>query len=131
MSVIRPLRFAPAWLAMGMVLVSGSLYLALIPVAGLFPPSVSDKALHALGFFGLMTWFTGLVEFRVAPRLAICLAAYGLLIELLQGLTRTRQADYQDLLADVVGILLGWLACAGGLRHWCTWLESWLAPRDP
>lgn len=130
MSVMLPLRFGPAWMTMGMILIGATLYLALIPTVGLIPPDVNDKTLHILAFFGLMTWFCGLIEFRLAPRLGLCLAAYGLLIELLQGLTTTRQSDWHDWLADIIGILLGWIASASGLRHWCTWLESWLAPRD-
>jgi hypothetical protein len=130
MSILLPLRFGPAWMAAGFAMIAVILYLALIPIAGLIPANVSDKALHAVAFAGLMIWFCGVVDFRLAPRLALCLAAYGLLIELLQGLTATRQADYLDLFADIVGILAGWLLCAAGLRHWCTKLESWLAPRQ-
>jgi VanZ family protein len=58
--------------------------------------------------------------------LAICLAAYGVLIELLQGLTVTRHPELLDLRADVAGILLGWILSIVGLRRWCVWLESGL-----
>ena len=71
------------------------------------------------------------LQTAILPAVALALAAYGLLIELLQGLTRTRQAEELDLVADVAGILLGWLLSTAGLSRWCTKLESWLARPNP
>ncbi|TBV99636.1 VanZ family protein [Azotobacter chroococcum] len=42
---------------------------------------------------------------------------YGILIEVLQGLTGYRVAEYRDLLADLLGIALGSLVAAGWLRY--------------
>lgn len=127
---MQPLRYARAWLATGILVLAIGLFSALTPVpAGL--PSFNDKLVHAAGFMVFMLWFGGIFEPRAMPRVALALAGYGLLIELLQGLTLTRQAEALDLVADVAGILLGWLLSAAGLSRWCTTLESWLAPRNP
>jgi VanZ family protein len=125
-----PLRYARIWLVAGLLLLAFGLVSALSPP----PPglvAVNDKLLHTAGFLAYMAWFGGVFERRFLPGVALLLAAYGLLIELLQGLTPIRQAEGLDLVADVAGILLGWLLSAAGLSHWCTKLESWLARPNP
>lgn len=125
-----PLRYARAWLVSGILVLGIGLFSALAPVpSGM--PSFNDKLVHVGGFMAFMLWFGGIFASRSMPRVALALAAYGLLIELLQGLTTARQAEALDLVADVAGILLGWLLSAAGLSRWCTTLESWLAPRNP
>jgi VanZ family protein len=125
-----PLRYGWAWLAAGTLLLALGLASAVLPVSSSMP-SFNDKLLHTAGFLGFMVWFGGIFERRFLPWVALALAAYGLLIELLQGLTATRQAEGLDLAADVAGILLGWLLCVAGLSRWCTKLESWLAHPSP
>jgi VanZ family protein len=125
-AVLLPLRYAHVWTILGGILLAIILVLALVPEPGQLPINYNDKFAHALAFLALMVWFSGVVEVRRLPMLAICLAAYGVLIELLQGLTATRQPELLDLAADIAGILLGWILSAGGLRRWCAWLESGL-----
>lgn len=125
-SVLLPLRYAHVWATLGALLLAVILVLALVPEPGQLPIDYNDKVAHAFAFFALMLWFSGVVEMRRLPMLAICLVAYGVLIELLQGLTVTRQPELLDLAADVVGILLGWILSIAGLRRWCVWLESGL-----
>jgi len=93
------------------------LYLALSPTPPI-PPSSWDKANHVfafgvLGTLGLTAW----PEQRW--RVAACLLAYGCAIELLQMLTATRQADWHDVVADVVG-----LVAAAGIRGGMTVLRN-------
>ncbi|MBN8280737.1 MAG: VanZ family protein [Gammaproteobacteria bacterium] len=123
-----PLRFGRVWLAAGFLFLGVGLYSALTPNPGGLA-LLNDKLVHGAGFMAFMLWFGGIVEPRRVPRVALALALYGLLIELLQSLTATRQAEFLDLAADVAGVLLGWLLGAAGLSRWCTVLESWLVPR--
>lgn len=125
-----PLRYAWAWLAAGILILALGLASALLPVSSSMP-SLNDKLVHTAGFLGFMVWFGGVFERRRLPWVALGLGAYGLLIELLQSLTPTRQAEGLDLAADVAGILLGWLLSLAGLSRWCTKLESWLARPSP
>lgn len=125
-AVLLPLRHAHIWATLGGVLLAVILVLALLPDPGQLPINYNDKFAHALAFMVLMIWFSGVVELRRLPMLAICLAAYGVLIELLQGLTVTRRPELLDLGADIAGILLGWVLAIAGLRRWCIWLESGL-----
>ena len=93
------------------------LVLALIPSP---PPMITtgwDKSNHLLAF-AVMAWL-GCKAFpqRVAYTL-LALLAYGALIEILQSLTPTRSAEWLDLFADSLGIVVGW----GVVR-----LRGWIA----
>lgn len=127
---MQPLRYAWAWLLAGLLILAMGLASALLPVSASLAP-VNDKVLHGVGFVGIMLWFGGVFERRRLPWVALGLAAYGLLIEVLQSLTPSRQAEGLDLAADMAGILLGWLLCVAGFSRWCTTLESWLARPNP
>jgi VanZ family protein len=88
----------------------------------------SDKVLHCLAFIALTVWFIGVCRDELVLPIALVLAVYGLAIEVLQSFTPNRSADPWDFIADVVGILLGWLLARYGLRRWCSGLEQWLVP---
>jgi VanZ family protein len=125
-SLLLPLRHAHLWALLGSLLLAAILVLALMPDPPQLPLSYNDKTTHALAFMALMIWFSGVIEMRRLPMLAICLVAYGVLIELLQSLTVSRQPELLDVGADIAGILLGWILAIAGLRRWCVWLESGL-----
>ena len=57
------------------------------------------------------------------------MAAYGILIELCQGLISYRSAEWPDLGADVVGIAVGLSIALLGAGSWCLWFEDWYATR--
>ena len=84
------------------------LVLALLPSP---PPMITtgwDKSNHLLAF-GVMAWL-GCKAFP--QRLTIVLPgllAYGVLIEIMQSFTPNRAAEWLDLIADCLGILLGWM----------------------
>lgn len=126
-----PLRYAQTWLMAGLALLAVGLVAALSPMPALAVVKVSDKTIHALVFLAFMVWFAGVFTARLHPSLVVALSAYGLLIELLQTLTRSRQGDVLDLIADVVGILVGWVLSAAGLSRWCATLESWFVRPSP
>lgn len=90
--------------------------LAALIVATLLEPvqaGASDKVQHAVGFAALTAM--GLLAYPAAPlwKLAVGLSAFGLLIELLQGLPAVgRDADALDWLADCLGILAVLLVAA-------------------
>lgn len=83
---------------------------------GLFPHM--DKVLHAVGFFGLFVLGHVALNFDFLPRahhrrkLLVLLnwipwTAYGVFIEIVQGLLAYRSASLGDLAADGLGMLLG------------------------
>jgi VanZ family protein len=123
---LLPLRFRWFWLGVGVMALMVGLSLALAPLVAPLPPISDDKTLHFLGFVLLTTWFLGIFESHVSWRIAAALAAYGVLIEVLQGFTAYRFSDPYDVLANVAGIGTGWLLSAAGLRHWCRRVETLL-----
>ena len=81
--------------------------LSLLP-AGVATPAFphSDKFAHLIAYSAL--GFTGAASFsRHKQRLVITLVTCGALIELLQGLTPTREMEVLDFLANTVGVLVG------------------------
>lgn len=86
--------------------------LAVVLVLALLPPRIPmpstgwDKVNHALAFLAL-----AVLGYRAYPRraalLLLGLLAYGGAIELLQGLTAYRSAEWLDVVADGLGALLG------------------------
>lgn len=91
-------------------LVCGTVILSLLPVERLPQAAdVWDKAQHALGFAGLA--FLGLqVGGRRPLTTLVALALLGVFIELAQHVSGWRQGDWQDWVADVIGLALGWQA---------------------
>lgn len=97
------------------------LFLALTPRP---PPALDlgwDKLNHLMAFAVMAC--TGILGFALRWRLVgVGLLAYGMLIEWLQSMTPDRQAQWQDVLANGLGIILGlclgaWLVHRHG-RRW-------------
>ncbi len=81
------------------------LALSLVPnPASLMLEAGWDKSNHALAFFVL-----GILSLIAFPgsawRVTAGLSGYGALIEVLQGMTAYRTAEWQDLIADMIGIV--------------------------
>ena len=98
----QPVARALFWVMCGTVLVG-----ALAPQVNspqLF--ALADKVVHTLAFAAL-----ALVGLRAYPThlLVVCvlLIALGGLIEVVQGYTSTRSQEWEDYLADIVGVVLG------------------------
>ena len=80
---------------------------ALMPPQAIVPPMGWDKANHAMAFAVLAMLGCSAFPERKGPVL-LGLLAYGGLIELLQSLTGYRSAETLDVVADGVGLLVGW-----------------------
>ena len=84
------------------------LALALMPAP---PPMITtgwDKSNHLLAF-GVMAWLGGKAFPRRLTVVMCALLGYGALIEIMQSFTPNRAAEWLDLFADCLGILLGWM----------------------
>jgi VanZ family protein len=93
----------------------GWLGVILALVLSLTPPLLNessghmDKLVHMMSYAVMMFWWAQLV-IRQRWKLALAVVLFGIVIELLQGLTPARQPDVLDALANSCGVLLGWLA---------------------
>jgi VanZ family protein len=100
-------RLTRLWYGCGIAL------LLLVAVISLVPVSDSggnDKLAHVLIYLVLSSWFS-LIAARPALlwRVFFGLIAYGMLMELLQGLTDYRSLEFADALANSVGVTIGLL----------------------
>lgn len=103
-------------LALGWVMVAAIVWLSLTPSPPKLDVSFGDKLGHFAAYGGLMFWFCQLYA-RRATRIGYALgfAAMGIGLEFAQGATGYRSFEYSDMLANAVGVLLGWaVALAAG-----------------
>ncbi|HYP66828.1 MAG TPA: VanZ family protein [Thiobacillaceae bacterium] len=92
-------------------MIAAIIFLSLTPHPIKFHIPYGDKLNHLLAYATLMAWWSQLhVSSARRLRLALSFAALGIVIEYAQGYTATRQPDVFDALANIAGILLGWLA---------------------
>ena len=104
------------WRTAFWALAATTLWMSLVPVDQI-PSAFNfwDKAQHTLGFIALTGM--GLLAYPSRPRtLVIGLMLFGAGIECAQALSGWRQGDWQDWVADAVGIALGVAGQAGCKR---------------
>ena len=125
----RPLRHLSRWLWLGRLGIAVIVVGSLIPMPDVPSPiEHGDKLEHLLGYFGITAWYAQLVPDRGRLALyALAFLALGMAIELLQGLTSWRSADWNDLVADAIGVAAGWLLALTPLRHVLARFEQRLA----
>ena len=89
----------------------------------------ADKWLHAMTFVVLTVWFTGLYEKRVWWLTALGLVLFGFLVEFCQLQVSYRTADWIDILANTLGIIVGLTIAVAGLGGWGPRFEDWFSRR--
>jgi len=118
-ALIKPrLWFGIAFAMLGVVA-----YFSLIPN----PPGadINDKLLHFSAYTGLSAGFSTLVHsHRQLSGVAVGLIGFGILIEILQGLTGYRFMEALDVLANSVGVLCGLLIRLTPFPRWFRLFES-------
>ena len=103
------MRFRPLWLAIGYALVATIVFLSLAPDLPDTGVEQGDKLGHFLAYGTLMFWFCQIYATRptrVAHALAF--AAMGVALEFAQGMTEYRTFEVLDMLANAIGVALGW-----------------------
>jgi VanZ family protein len=105
------LRYRAAWVACGWLIAAAIVWLSLIPSPPRLDVEQGDKLEHFVAYGVLMFWFCELYASR-RSRLAYAVAwtAMGIAIEFIQGAVGYRSYDPLDMLADAIGVLLGFVA---------------------
>jgi VanZ family protein len=104
--ILRRLFIAIGWALVGVIL-----WLSLTPQ----PPHVdfesSDKVGHFIAYGSVMFWFCQIYRgTRSRIAYAAGFIAMGIAIEFLQRATGYRSFEVMDMVADAIGVLLGWAA---------------------
>lgn len=114
-----PLRALPALLYTAVLLYAGVIDVGPLPN---IPHVATDKLLHAVAFAGLaMLVELALLRLPARKRHALSSgisAGVGALLELVQSALPYRSAELLDLLADIVGAVLGTALMAWLVRLW-------------
>ena len=119
------LKLVKIWYLLGglMLLAVGTVSLMPVPDVG-----VNDKLSHLVTYFLLGGWFGLLATNRVSLGWTIIgLIAYGILLELLQGMTAYRYAEWGDVLANASGTMAGILLYFSPLPRLLGYIDSKLA----
>jgi VanZ family protein len=117
---LQPLRLRTLWLAIGWAMVVTVILLSLIPLEADLSEG-KDKWSHFVAY-GLMTFWFCLLYFKQG-QWAAAFIAMGIVIEVLQSYTGYRSFEYADMVADAIGVLLGWFLAQTPLRSLLQWLE--------
>ena len=119
------LRFRRFWLTFGWAAVSIALVVSLLPAQAVEIPNANDKLEHLFGYFMLTIWFCGIYPRRQYPLIALAMILMGGLVEVLQALMNLgRHAEFNDLVADTVGICMAVVLAMTPLGNWPRWIES-------
>lgn len=125
------LKYPAFWLASGYAIAVLIIALSLLPALPGPDTAGFDKIAHGLMYATLAAWFCGIYRPAKWPVLLGVFVALGGLLELAQSMTMARSAEWQDMLANLVGLgvglALGWTLLAG----WCGWIERRLGLAAP
>jgi VanZ family protein len=124
-----PLRLRRLWQAVGLALIALVVYLSLTPDPIVLPGRQGDKYGHVIAYATLMFWFAQL-HVRGTARFAWALVfvAMGIGLEFVQGLTDYRTFDIEDMAADGMGVLAGWIAAPPRSPHLIRFVEARFLP---
>ncbi|MCP4332819.1 MAG: VanZ family protein [Gammaproteobacteria bacterium] len=104
-SKANPLKLIRIWYALGTMMLIAVAAVSLMPVPD---TGVNDKASHLFTYFLLAGGFGLLARGRAMLAWTLAaLIAYGMLLELLQGQTGYRFAEWGDVVANSVGAVVG------------------------
>lgn len=130
-----PLRYAVRWQLASFLMLTTVLAAALMPAFWLWSDKAQalswfenfDKWLHGITFLVLSIWFSGLYRKGAYGKLGLGLLAFGLFIEACQAMVSYRTADWIDVAADAIGIIIGLVVGIAGTGGWCLRVEERIA----
>jgi len=116
-------RYRRIWFLLGWGMVAAVVVLSLIPLEVDLAHN-EDKLAHFAAYGSLAFWFGVLIEGRGRQLgAALTLAAMGVVLEFLQGLTDYRTFEIADMIANAFGTAAGWGLAQTPLRNVLDWME--------
>ena len=117
---VPDLKFRFFWLTIGYALVATVVLLSLTsaPVELEMDIPYQDKFFHALAYFTLMAWFSQIYHDRFQRNMiAVLFIFMGVGIEYLQGFDPNRYFEVADMLANSIGVALGFAVALSGAKN--------------
>ena len=114
------------WATLGYLMLLTVIVLSLVRVEQPFEITHVDKFEHLLAYGSLMYWW-GMVQ---PPKLRLWAAALpllGAMLEWAQSLTAYRSLDWNDALANLLGVILALVLLATPAKRLLAAVDSWLA----
>ena len=126
---LQSLRWMALWQSTGWLLIAAVIYLSLAADLPALPGEGSDKYEHFIAYGALMFWFTQIYG-RLGTRVAIAagLILLGVALEFVQGQTGYRTFDYADMVANAIGVIVGWIAAPPRTANVFSFLERRVLP---
>lgn len=111
-------RYPGVWITLGWSMLAVIVYLSLARNTIDIPGSYGDKYGHVIAYGAAMFWFLQIYECVPSRIIAACgLLALGVGLEFAQAGTGYRTFDYADMVADAIGIAIGWIASPPRTPH--------------
>ena len=89
------------------LLICAITYLSIAPAPEMPGPTLSDKVLHIIAYAGIAFW--GYFGFpKGGIKLALFIVSWSIFIEFMQWLTPTRMLEVLDMVANTIGVFVGW-----------------------
>lgn len=107
-----PLHYRKFWLLLAWICLCAIFILSLIsiPKVATFKVANIDKVEHLISYAVLMFLFSQCyLQTKTRFLYALAFIGMGVLLEVLQGLTPTRQFEYADMIANSSGVAVGWM----------------------
>lgn len=119
------LKYQNLWRGIAYAMLVMILIASLLPTEYIEAPG-SDKLHHFLSYAVLAWWCVLAFQIQTSRKLLILivlLVCYGACIELLQGLSGYRFAEWYDLLANTMGVFIGTLFAFYVMKGFLSWVE--------
>lgn len=129
--VVPDLKYRFVWLTLGYAIVTLVVYLSLTskPVSIDISLPYQDKVFHAFAYFVLMSWFMQIYHDRFQrTMIALVFILMGIMLEYLQSFDRARMFEVADMVANSVGVTLGFCLALTGARNSLAWFEKKIFP---
>lgn len=113
------LRYFKLWLSIGWLMVFLLCYFSLIsnPPEIKFDLKYFDKVRHFIAYFILMFWFAQLYKTSKSRLFYfVFFIVMGVILEILQGMGGVRYFEYNDMLANSLGVMLAFLMTKGKFK---------------
>jgi len=104
-----PLYYLKLWKTIGYVLVGSVITLSVIsPSSNAELFRINDKIGHFLAYGTLMGWFAQWHDSKQYKYLAIMFIVQGIGLEIVQSFLPEREGSVLDILANSIGVVIGW-----------------------